>query len=214
VEIVGMELFQQAHYENIAKIAARRLYEESSDAGVAYMNYPMQSIMPPHLETDYMTDTEREAALNAGVTPVMIYNGESTIPRMITSHSRTALGAPDYNCLDTSNVTIADKCGDDIVADFSTAFNIRTGVAFKIMDDPASGQVPSFVVTPNLVVRRLWGWLDEWYSQLLIVNPDSPVDYKATVAASRIGNRINAQLDLPTMGGAFQFDVAFYQRTG
>jgi phage tail sheath gpL-like len=215
VQILGAELFQEQMYEIAAAWTAHRQFEEASDAGTAYKFFPLKSVKIPRLETQYMTGTEEEAAVNAGITPVSVRNAEAKIPRSITSRSQTSLGAPDYTVLDTANVTVTDACADDIDADFQTRYLIKEGVAYKIMDDPTDGsRPPQFVVTPNLVIYDLWGWLDEWYSLLRIVNPDSPIDYKAQVAASRSGNRINAQCPIPVAGGAYIFDVALYQTAG
>jgi phage tail sheath gpL-like len=215
LSILGCELFQEQMYEIAAAWAAHRQFEEASDAGTAYNFYPMGSIKIPRLETQFMTSTEEEAAVNAGITPVVVRNAQAFIPRSITSRSQTSLGAPDYTVLDTANVTVTDACADDIESDFQTRYLIKSGVAFKIMDDPTDGsRPPQFVCTPNLVKYDLWGWLDTWYALLRIVNPDTPTDYKAQVATSRVANRINAQCPIPVAGGAYIFDVALYQTAG
>ncbi len=213
VSILGMELFQEQHYEAAAGWAAHRQFEEATDPGAPYKNYPMGSIKTPRLATQYMTDTEIESALNNGITPVAVDSGgQAYIPRSITSHSQTTLGAPDFSVFDTANVSVPDAAAFDILSDFETRYMKKPGIAFKIMDDPTDGsRIPSFVVTPNTVVRDLWGWLDTWYDRLWIVNPESPIDYKAQVAASRSGDRINAQCPIPVAQGAMIFDVALYQ---
>jgi phage tail sheath gpL-like len=85
VQILGCELFQEQHYEIAAAWAAHRQFEEASDAGTAYKFYPLSSVKIPRLETQYMTSTEEEAAVNAGITPVSVRNAQAFIPRSITS---------------------------------------------------------------------------------------------------------------------------------
>jgi phage tail sheath gpL-like len=215
VQILGCEKFMEQHYEIAAAWSAQRQFREASLPSTAYKMYPMKSVAIPHLETEYMLPAEEEAAVNAGITPVVVRNGEAKIPRSITSRSQTSGGAPDYTVLDTSNVTITDACGDDIEADFETRYMIEDGVAFWIDDDPTDGSLPKqFTCTPNLVKYDIWGWMDEWYNLRRIVNPDSPTDYKAQVATSRSGARINAQIPIPAIQGAMIFDVALRQTAG
>jgi phage tail sheath gpL-like len=215
VQVVGCELFQTAHYENIARWASHRQFEEQTDPGTPYKFYPLGNIMPPHLETDYMTDVEREAALNAGVTPIMVTTGQVNIPRSITSRSQTAGGAPDYTVLDTANVTVPDWCAQDVITDFSSRYMKKPGVAFKCMDDPTDGgNVPMFTATPSIVKDDLEGKLWSWYELGLIVNPKSPVDYIGMIAASYAPYRINAQAPCPVAPGLMQMDIALYQKTG
>jgi len=212
VQILGCEMFEEQSYEIAGAWVAHRQYREASDAGTAYCHYPLQSVRRPYLETDLMTAVEIESALNGGITPCQAIGTETQIPRSITSRSQTSGGAPDYTVLDTANVTVPDACGDDIASDFATRYTIETGIAFKIMDDPTDGSsVPSFVVTANLVKADLISWLWRWHDQLRIVNPKSPTSYISQVAASRAGNRINAQCPIPVMGGAYIFDIALIQ---
>lgn len=215
VQVIGCELYQTAHYENIARWVAHRQHEEQIDAGVPYKDFPLGRVMAPHLTTDYMTDAECEAALNAGVTPLMVRNGEVQVPRSITSRSQTAGGAPDYTVLDTANVTVPDWCADDISSDFATRYLKKTGVAFKVMDDPADGStIPQFTCTPSIVEDDLEGKLWAWYELGLIVHPKSPVDHIAQIAASYAAYRINAQAPVAVAPGLMIMDVALYQRTG
>jgi len=213
VQVIGCELFQTAHYENISRWVAHRQYEESAEPGTAYKYYPLQNVMAPHLTSDYMTPTEIEAALNAGVTPLVV-EGETQVPRSITSRSQTAGGAPDYTVLDTANVTVPDYCAFDIKGDFAVRYVRKTGVAFKVMADPADGNIPQYTATPNIVEDDLEGKMWEWYELGLIVHPKSPTDYIAQIAASYAAHRINAQVPVPVAPGLMITDVNLIQETG
>jgi len=214
VQIVDAYKCQHAHFEGAAVWTAWRMFEEGSRPQTAYSDYPIPTIKVPKLVTDHITDTQIETALDNGITPIAVDGGgQAYIPRSVTSHCQTSGGAPDDTVLDTSNVTITHACAMDIKSDFATAWMVKPGVAFNIMDDPTDGsRIPSQYVTPLLVTRRCWGWLDRWHKQKRIVNPESPVDYKKQVSSSRSGNRTNTRLTLPCAGGAYQFDVQLYQK--
>jgi phage tail sheath gpL-like len=215
VQILGCELFQEQNYEIAAAWAAHRQYREASQVNVPYKRYPLKGIRVPHLDTSYMTQGEIESALNGGITPIGVINSEARVIRSITSRHQTSGGAPDFTCLDTLNVTTSDACGDEVETWVETNYIIEEGIAWKIMDDPTDGsRVPSFVLTPQIAIRDMWSLMDSWYGKLWIVNPESPVDYKAQVAATRIADRMNVTMPDPIMGGAMIFDYTLNQTTG
>lgn len=213
VDVLACELFQEQHYEIAAAVAAHRAEEEAIDPATPYKYYPLSGILLPHDPADYILKAEVETALHSGVTPIQVVNNQAYIPRMITSRSLTTGGGPDTTVLDTMAVTITDACADDIEADFATRFMKKTGVSFKVMDDPAEGVYPPpFTATPTLIADACREWVWRWYKQGRLTDPTSWV---STVSASIDpidDTRINASIPLYTIRGLMVLDIALFQK--
>jgi phage tail sheath gpL-like len=93
-----------------AKVAAQRAAAESNDPWTRYdgefndAGAQLWTDVPAHA-TDRWNHAELKALLNAGVSPVNDFNGDTRIVRSICSHCLNG-SDPDYRCLDTADVTV------------------------------------------------------------------------------------------------------------
>ena len=111
----------------------------------------LATVEAPVEKADLPTDAQVEAALVAGVTPLVPTDGgRMCIARSVVSHVLTA-SQPDYSVFDTTDVSVPDYCADDMRSQFQKDFR-----AFKLGPRLADGQ---FVEASNIThagLVRAW----------------------------------------------------------
>jgi hypothetical protein len=101
-----------------ARVAATRAVYESvepntrADGKWNDMGAKLWTDVPAHA-LDVWSHAELKALLNAGVSPINDFAGDTRIVRSICSHSLNGT-APDYRCLDTADVTVAQYIRDEV----------------------------------------------------------------------------------------------------
>lgn len=112
------------------------------------------AVKPPPSEGNWCTDTNANAALDVGLTPLQVREGDKHpfIPLSITTHSNDSLGNPDTRTLTTNYVQVPDLFADDLAAWVPSTFP-----NMKLRADQASGDdpLPPNVTTPG-IVRAMW----------------------------------------------------------
>jgi phage tail sheath gpL-like len=209
--------FQTPPAEAMTEWACLRLLEVARDPATPFAGYPLRKTKGPVNKADNLLDADAKLLLDDGITPFVVQSVQPLCVRSITSRCRTvdAGTVPDHSVLDTSNVDIMHYCCRDAIASLEVDLRVKVGVPFKAMDDPTDGSVPPpFVATPGLVIDLLKLKLWRYYEDVLIVHPESPVDYLSMVDASRSGGRINAVMPIPCIQGLYIVDLAMYQIQG
>ena len=125
---------------------------EGSNWAQGYDQMPLPGVAIQSQTADFPNHPTLVAALSAGVTPLQNFNGAATIVRAITSHSLNG-SAPDYSCLDTTEVTVPDQVRQAVSLYWTSFFKPLNPV---VQDDPptsAGGQTgpypPTGVAMPS-----------------------------------------------------------------
>jgi phage tail sheath gpL-like len=132
------------------------------------------SLYPAILATDEeerLTPTERDALLNAGVTPLghdNLHPGYASVVRPVTTRTKNASGGTSYLVRDTSKVAVADMVADRCEAFASSAYADKNLVPdpVSIEDAPSS----EFVTWPAAIRDDMLAILRKMESEFLLVN--------------------------------------------
>lgn len=112
------------------------------------------AVKPPPSEGNWCTDSTCNSALDVGLTPIQVREGDKHpfVAMSITTHSNDASGNPDTRTLTTNYVQVPDLFADDFAAWVPSTFP-----NMKLRADQASGddQLPPNVTTPG-VVKAMW----------------------------------------------------------
>lgn len=135
-----------------ARVAAKRVVAESSNPWTRHdgeWNDPtaqLWSDVPAHA-LDKWSHAELKALLNAGVSPINDFNGDTRIVRSICTHCLNGT-SPDYRCLDTADVSVSQYVRDAVKAVVTTAHENNSGVG---PDLPEGQKQIAGVVTPSIL---------------------------------------------------------------
>lgn len=140
--------------------AAMRSVEEGVSVSVNLSSFNPSAVdlwpavLPPPSEGDWLTNSQANSALDVGLTPLMVREGDKHpfIPLSITTHSNDASGNPDTRTLTTNYVTVPDAFADEFAVWLPTTF-----VAMKLAEDVESGDdpLPPLTTTPG-TVQAMW----------------------------------------------------------
>jgi len=129
--------------------------------------------IPPHLwADDSPLDSEQNAALNSGVTPIASYNQEAHVVRSITSYSLLGGvgGTPDFRTIDIGDAVMTDYAMLDLKLMYETVFRPANKY---VRADPAPGELepPSGIGHPSLWNSSVAARMDEWFRSSWIEDP-------------------------------------------
>jgi phage tail sheath gpL-like len=138
---------ESMYCEVAAAVAAVMSSEEN--AARPYNTLELRGIKPPPIEKR-PTRTELRNAIDNGVSPLVVGDGERVlILRAVSTYTKTS-GNPDYTVLDITVIQCFDRIRDALTLMFQTKYS-RTSWA----DDPADGEassLPPYVATPKGVL--------------------------------------------------------------
>lgn len=138
--------------------AANRAVREEQDPNVhlSSMNPDAVDMFPyataPASMSDFMTPTEANAALDVGLTPLIIGAAKHPMVALsITSHSQDATGAPDTRVLTTNMVSVTFAWMDVVDAFVPSNF-----AGMNIAEDPVDGErLPRKTTSPGIIKSYL-----------------------------------------------------------
>lgn len=161
-------------YVTAARVAARRALEESIDPNANWCGYfgavlRSSGFLPPPLAASYPLDTDIEAALNAGVTPIA-YDAEAQTGRVVLSITTkcTTGTAADFRAMTTNKITVCDVIATDLRDFLGDRFNGFRMVA-NAADGDAPEKMPPKCTSPTLVEDEIYqrdlyyqgkGWIE------------------------------------------------------
>lgn len=161
-------------------------------------------------EADKPTDTQIEAALAAGVTPLVPTDGgKMMIARSVITHTLTA-SQPDYSVFDTTDVTVPDFVADDLRSQFVIDFR-----AFKLAPVPSDGE---FLAAPKLTHAGLVrAWIKsrlKTYEARGILREVDDRDSQLVVAENgSVAGRLDAEIPTVPVPGLHIFGANVRQQT-
>ena len=131
---------------------------ESISVNLSSFNPDLVDLWPvvqaPPSEGDWATDSAANSALDVGLTPLQVRQGDKHpyIPLSITTHSNDSSGNPDARTLTTNYVQVPDLFADTFAAWLPSTF-----VGMKLRSDQESGDdpLPPNVTTPG-IVQAMW----------------------------------------------------------
>jgi len=135
-----------------ARVAGLRCVAESTNPWTRHdgewndITAQLWSDVPAHA-LDKWSHEELKALLNAGVSPINDFNGDTRIVRSICTHCLNGT-SPDYRCLDTADVSVPQYVRDAVKAVVVTAHESNPGVG---PDLPAGQKQIEGVVTPSIL---------------------------------------------------------------
>lgn len=123
---------------------------------------------------DQWSDTEQNALLNAGVTPLNTVDSQLTIVRGVTTYCLNG-SQQDERCIDIGDATTADWVLLDLQLEYETNFRPQNPL---VRDNAAQGeQIPPGVATPDMwetvMFRKFAGYADGTSSNGPIINGES-----------------------------------------
>ncbi|MEQ8721039.1 MAG: phage tail sheath subtilisin-like domain-containing protein [Sandaracinaceae bacterium] len=154
--------------------AARRASREGADVAANLNGEALPGILPPESSADYPNGTAIASALNNGITPLEVAQGEVRIVRSITTRSQDAAGNPSYAVLDSHKVTVPDFIADDLAVGYVAEFS-----GFKAspdVDDPQ--ELPDGVLTPSVV--------KDWITARLVAHEEAALIVGVEARASEL----------------------------
>jgi phage tail sheath gpL-like len=196
-----------------AYVAALRSVFEQTNPIYDWDSYPLEAIRGQAFEDDYLSDTEQDTLLNAGVTPVSTVDGVSKLVRMITTYCQSG-GVQDERCLDIGDPTMTDYATLDIKLMYETEFRPQNPV---VRPDPAPEEEPP---TAGIAYPKLWnskvqerletyyanGWLSErpvgkWAPVSDFYKPGGYIVTDTPLAVQRLQHRLdNVMRQIATVG--------------
>jgi phage tail sheath gpL-like len=154
--------------------AAVRATTEGADPVPDYDGLLLPGIPPHAWADDAPLDSEQNAALNSGVTPITSYNGEAHVVRSITSYSLLGGvgGTPDFRTIDIGDAVMTDYAMLDLKLLYETEF--RPGNKY-VRADPLPGEAdpPVNVGYPRLWNTAVYARMKAWFNSGWIENPDA-----------------------------------------
>jgi phage tail sheath gpL-like len=191
------------------------LEQDNPNVHLSIMNPTVVDLWPfataPAAMADYITPAEANAALDVGLTPLLI--GADSHPRValsITSHSQDALGAPDTRLLTTNMVTVTFAWMDRVDSFIPTNFP-----GMNLMDDPVEGAdpLPPNTVTPSTVKTLLANaFINPRDFGRFVDNPSADVARWAFNIDPNNPNRMNATMPLHPIEWFTQFSYQAVQQ--
>lgn len=202
--------------------AAKRVKEESVWCNVNLSSFNPtavdlgNTVAAPYAEADFITDTECNASLDVGLTPVQIGVTASKrpyIPLSITTHSQDSNANPDSRTLTTNNVSVPDEFADILEAWVPAAFPNKV-----VMRDILSGDdpLPANATTPNIIKIS---WYTEAKARFSTPQNTALYDIDADYAtwsfnlASGNANRVNSTMQVTPAPWFTQFSGQIRQGT-
>jgi phage tail sheath gpL-like len=156
-------------------------------------------VVPQKDRGDWVTDTEAEAALQVGLTPVQVRDTDSHpfVPLSITTHSNDASGNPDTRTLTTNYQAVPDAVADELQVWFPSSFPNKL-----LKPDPADGTLdglPNNATTPNTIKALAKARLRQVFDSpelSHLENLDADYENWAFNVANGAPNRLNATMDI------------------
>lgn len=171
-------------------------------------------ISAPPYESDWVTDSQANSALDVGITPLQVRgDGHAFIPLSITTRSLDSSSNPDTRTTCTNYVTVPDAFADEFVVWFPSAFPDK-----KLRDDQQSGDdvMPADCTTPGNIKAQ-------WYARTKVVFDNAQnghltsldTDFAAWAFNLVQGNasRFNATMPITPAPWLLQASVQIRQRT-
>lgn len=128
-----------------ATLAGLTVLRTSSDRSRDLNGEALRGVAGPASDADYPTGTEQQQALNYGITPLTVVDGEVVVVRSITNYHLNGT-IPDYAVLDTYYVDVPDFVADTIEGNFAGAFK-----NFKLANDDPDEPPPAKTATPKTI---------------------------------------------------------------
>jgi len=135
-----------------ARVAGLRCVAESTNPWTRHdgewndVTAQLWSDVPAHA-LDKWSHAELKALLNAGVSPINDFNGDTRIVRSICTHCLNGT-SPDYRCLDTADVSVPQYVRDAVKAVVTLSHESNPGVG---PDLPDGQKQISGVATPSIL---------------------------------------------------------------
>lgn len=166
-----------------AAVASMRAKWESSDPAVNLCFRPVPKV-PLTDSDDLLTQSDKNAAITAGFTPLVPHEGSMTILRSVTMADVTAT----YSVLDTGKVTVSDYLADDIQIKMANRYK-----GFKLSPD-TDIPLPSRTTTPSNIRQSLLEWLRENEAQGMITRVSEFADDVRVEMDPNIDGRVNFEI--------------------
>lgn len=174
-----------------ARVAANRCVAESVNAWTRHdglWNDPSAQLWTdvPADPSDEWTHAEQKALLNAGVSPIADFAGTTSIVRSITTHSLSGTD-PDYRCLDTANVSVAQYVRDEVKALARTEAESNPGVGPDLPDGlpqiegVSTPRIWNATVEARLEEIQATGWIRDVASNPPITEYNTVTDANETI---------------------------------
>jgi len=189
-----------------ANVAALRSVTEGANPVAIYDGVNLAAVVPNRFSQDIPTHAQQVSAINNSVTPIVTVNSQATIGMLITSYS--LFGAnPDYRCLQTYYVSMADYARIDIGLGWLSAIKPNNP---RVQDNPSSAQPqpPAGVSTPARILSYLFRKANFYQAQGWFTNvAGNPpqAGYNATA------KRIECIFPCPITAGNHQLGVSVRQ---
>lgn len=144
--------------------AATMALLRSSDRAYNTDGVLLAGIKPQFAQADVMIESELNACLNNGVTPLITRTGTVSIVRDVTNYHNDASGNDDFSIIDTHYVDVPIFMADAIEQNFSSVF-----AGFKLAPDTADGEPPApKVATPSSIKDFLFSLAKAQENKLLV----------------------------------------------
>jgi len=165
-------LYQETHPSEIAaEWAARRAVTEEANPSPRYMNIPLACATPQQERADWPIETVRDAALNAGVTPLMTTeDSRVVVNRGITTYCKLG-SAQDERCLDINQQSMPDYARER----YATIWNTEIAPEYPyVKDNPGENDPdpPAGTITPDLWDATLLGENKTWEREGWVIDVD------------------------------------------
>ncbi len=193
--------------------ATRAIAEEEPSVNLSSMNmdvvdqYPV--VLPPPLQSSYLTDSQAAAALDVGLTPIQVTaNGHPYIARSITTHSRDSGGNPDTRVLDTNNPTVTQAFAEELQTSIPDEFKAKV-----LVDDPVDSddELPTNATTPQRLKSHCVGRAFAWGKAGRLTNVEADVATWVFSLAPNAPGRANATMPTHPAPWFVQFSAQIRQ---
>jgi len=173
---------------------------EASDPAANLDGSILRTIKPQYDPTDMPSAADLDTALHNGLTAFVQAGSASRIQcvRSITARSQDAQSQPNYAVLDTTFMTVADYCADDLQSDAAAVWK-----NFKLASDAADGTQPktSMTTTPLGIFNRFALKLKEYESKGILRNVDAHMSQMAVVENLASPGRVDCEIPEETIPG-------------
>lgn len=179
-----------------ARVAGQRAAAESGNAWTRYdgqfndLFAALWTDVPAHA-LDIWNHAELKALLNAGVSPINDFAGDTRIVRSICSHSLNGTD-PDYRCLDTADVTVPQYVRTRVGTLGQNYLEQNPGVGPDLPDGApqivgvGTPAIWNALVFEDLKAVETMGWLKEVDQNLPISEYDEDTDRINTIVPCKV----------------------------
>lgn len=158
--------------ELAASHAGYRAVNESSNPSPRYLNTRVLGAAPQAYRDDWPLESVRDAALNAGVTPLMTTeDGFVVVNRGITSYCKLG-SAQDDRCLDVNQVVMPQYARQRITSIWNTEI-LPEYDHVRPNPGPNDPEPPAGVITPDLFGSMVQAEEKAWENNSWIINADA-----------------------------------------